>query len=200
MEAALFDLGGVLIDWNPRYLYRPRFAGDEAGMERFLAEVVPQSWNHEIDAGKSMDQAVAERIQRHPEHAELIGLWRDGWEQMLGDAIAGTVAILAELRKRGVRLLALTNWSAETFPIAQRRFDFLQWFEDIVVSGQVGLAKPDPRIFALAFERCRLTPSRTVFIDDITHNVEAGRKSGLRVVQFRDPERLRVELGALGLL
>lgn len=200
MDTALFDLGGVLIDWNPRYLYRPRFAGDEAGMERFLAEVVPQSWNHEIDAGKPMAQAVAERIKRHPEHAEMIALWRDGWEQMLGDAIAGTVAILAELRKRGVRLLALTNWSAETFPIAQRRFEFLQWFEDIVVSGQVGLAKPDPRIFFLAIERCRLNLARTVFIDDITHNVEAGRKSGLRALQFRDPGQLRVEMGELGLL
>ncbi len=118
----------------------------------------------------------------------------------LGDAIAGTVAILAELRKRGVRLLALTNWSAETFPIAQRRFEFLQWFEDIVVSGQVGLAKPDPRIFSLAIERCRLNLARTVFIDDITHNVEAGRKSGLRALQFRDPGQLRVEMGELGLL
>ena len=130
----------------------------------------------------------------------MIALWRDGWEQMLQNEIAGSVAILGELRSKGHRLHALTNWSAETFPIARRRFEFLQWFENIVVSGEVGMAKPDPRIFALTIERCRLNPLRTVFIDDSLRNVEAARNAGLHALHFRDPEQLRVDLTRLGML
>ncbi|MEO8157152.1 MAG: HAD family phosphatase [Betaproteobacteria bacterium] len=200
LDTILFDLGAVLIDWNPRYLYRPLFNGDEQAMERFLAEIVPESWNHDIDAGKSFDQAVAERIAVHPQHADKIALWRDGWETMLRDEIAGSVAILAELRAQGHRLHALTNWSAETFPVARRRFEFLKWFENIVVSGEVRLAKPDPRIFALTIERCRLDPARAVFIDDSLRNVEAGREAGLHALHFSGPQQLRADLAGLGLL
>ena len=200
MDTVLFDLGAVLVDWNPRYLYRPLFNGDEKAMEHFLAEIAPPWWNLEIDAGKTFEQAVAERIRAHPEHADMIALWRDGWEKMLRDEIAGSVEILGELRSKGHRLHALTNWSAETFPIARRRFEFLKWFEDIVVSGEVGLAKPDPRIFALTIERCRLEPARTVFIDDSPRNVEAGRNAGLHALHFRDPHQLRADLARLGML
>jgi len=200
MNTVLFDLGAVLVDWNPRYLYRPLFNGDEKAMEHFLAEIAPPWWNLEIDAGKTFEQAVAERIRALPEHADMIALWRDGWEKMLRDEIPGSVEILAELRKKGHRLHALTNWSAETFPIARRRFEFLKWFEDIVVSGEVGLAKPDPRIFALTIERCRLEPARTVFIDDSLRNVEAGRNAGLHALHFRDPDQLRADLTRLGML
>ena len=196
----LFDLGAVLIDWDPRYLYRPLFNGDEHAMERFLSEVVPGWWNHDIDAGKTFAAAVAERSLVHPEHAGMIALWKDDWEKMLRDEIAGSVQILTELRARGHRLHALTNWSAETFPIARRRFAFLEWFENIVVSGEVGLAKPDPRIFALAIERCGLDPACTVFIDDNLRNVEAGRNAGMHAIQFSDPAQLRAELAALGML
>jgi len=199
-DTILFDLGAVLIDWNPRYLYRPIFNGDEKAMEHFLSEIVPGSWNHDIDAGKSFDQAVAERIAVHPDHADKIALWRDGWEKMLRDEIAGSVEILGELRGKGHRLHALTNWSAETFPIARRRFEFLQWFENIVVSGEVGLAKPDPRIFALTIARCRLNPARTVFIDDSLRNVEAGRNAGMQALHFSDPQQLRADLNRLGML
>jgi 2-haloacid dehalogenase len=199
-DTIVFDLGAVLIDWNPRHLYRPIFNGDEKAMEHFLAEIVPGSWNHDIDAGKSFDQAVAERAALHPDHAAKIALWRDGWEKMLRDEIAGSVEILGELRDKGHRLHALTNWSAETFPIARRRFEFLNWFENIVVSGEVGLAKPDPRIFALTIERCRLNPAHTVFIDDSLRNVEAGRNAGMHALHFSDPQQLRVDLGRLGML
>jgi len=200
MNTVLFDLGAVLVDWNPRYLYRPLFNGDEEAMERFLAEIAPPWWNLEIDAGKTFEQAVTERIRAHPEHAGMIALWRDGWEKMLRDEIAGSVEILGELRSKGHRLHALTNWSAETFPIARRRFEFLEWFEDIVVSGEVGLAKPDPRIFALTIERCRLEPARTVFIDDNPRNVEAGRNAGMHALHFSDPDQLRADLTRLGML
>ncbi len=197
-DTFLFDLGAVLIDWNPRYLYRPLFNGDEAAMEHFLSEIVPPHWNRQIDAGKSFSDAVAERSREHPQYAQLIALWKNGWEQMLRDEIRESVAILDELRERGFRLYALTNWSAETFPIARRRFQFLEWFADIVVSGEVGLAKPDPRIFGLAIERCRLDPPRTVFIDDSPGNVAAGRDAGMHALHFENPQKLRADLAALG--
>ena len=199
-NAVLFDLGGVLVDWNPRYLYRPHFAGDEQAMEHFLMHVCPGEWNHEIDAGKRFADAVAERQRLFPEHAELIALWESGWETMLGEAIAGTVAILEQLKCKGVRLYALTNWSYETFPIARQRFAFLQWFQDIVISGEVKLAKPDPRIFELARTRCALEPAATVYIDDAPRNVESARKLGFEALHFQDPLRLREQLTALGLL
>lgn len=200
MDTVLFDLGAVLIDWNPRYLYRPLFGGDEAAMERFLARIVPPEWNHQIDAGKPFSEAVAERIRAHPAHAKLIALWKDDWAKMLREPIAESVAVLGELRQRGHRLYALTNWSAETFPLARAKFDFLDWFEDIVVSGEVKLAKPDPRIFALTIERCRLDPVRTVFIDDSERNVQAGRNAGLHALHFTDAQQLRTELVGLGLI
>lgn len=199
-DTIVFDLGAVLIDWNPRYLYQPLFDGDEVAMEHFLSEVVPTAWNREIDAGKPFSTAVAERSREHPQHAWLIALWKDGWEKMLRDAIHDSVAILSELRKREHRLYALTNWSAETFPIARRRFDFLGWFEDIVVSGEVGVAKPDPRIYKLAIERWRLDPPRTVFIDDSPANVAAGQQAGLHSLCFESPEQLRAALASLRLL
>jgi len=200
IDTALFDLGGVLIDWNPRYLYRSHFREDETAMEHFLEHVCAGAWNHEIDAGKPFADAVAERQRLFPDHAELIALWQSGWETMLGDAIEETVAILRELRARGLRLYALTNWSYETFPVARRRFDFINWFEDIVISGEVKLAKPDPLIFELARTRCRLAPASTVYIDDALRNVEAARSLGFHALHFHNAARLRNELAALNLV
>jgi 2-haloacid dehalogenase len=200
IEAVLLDLGGVLIDWNPRYLYRPHFGDDLEAMEHFLARVCAPEWNLQMDAGKPFAEAVAERQRQFPEHAALIALWKDGWAQMLRDVIPETVQILAELRSRGRRLFALTNWSAETFPVAQRRFPFLQWFEDIVVSGEVKLAKPDPRIYRLALERNRLRAETTLFVDDALHNVRAARALGLPAIHFQSAHVLRAELAQRGLL
>src|SRR4051812_28443500 len=154
-------------------------------MEHFLEHVCAGAWNHEIDAGKPFAEAVAERQRLFPDHAELIALWESGWETMLGEAIADTVTILEELKARGVRLYALTNWSHETFPMARRRFAFLNWFQDIVISGEVKLAKPDPRIFELARTRCQLVPDSTVYIDDAARNVEAARRFGFHALHFR---------------
>ena len=199
-DAIVFDLGGVLVDWNPRYLYRPLFGGNEEAMEHFLATVCAPEWNHEMDAGKPFAVAVAERQRLFPEHAQLIALWKDGWEQMLRESIADSVAVLAELRQRGRRLLALTNWSAETFPIARARFPFLDWFEDIVVSGAVALAKPDRRIFELTIARTGLDPAATVYIDDNLPNIEAARPFGFHTVHFASPAQLRAELAQLELI
>ncbi len=169
-------------------------------MEHFLTHICAGEWNHEIDAGKPFAEAVSERQLLFPDHAELISLWHTGWDTMLGDEIAESVEILAALRARGLRLYALTNWSFETFPVARRRFPFLTWFEDIVISGEVKLAKPDPRIFELARTRCQLTPAETVYIDDAPRNVEAARKLGFHAHHFQEPARLREELTALNLL
>ena len=200
MDAVLFDLGKVLLDWNPRYFYSRFFEGDEDALERFLAEAVPGHWILEMDAGKPGAVAIAERQRLLPQHAELIGRWSEGWPQMLRGEIAGSVRILDELRRRGLRLYALTNFSTETFPIARERCEFLGWFEDIVVSGEHGVVKPDPIIYELAFRRCRLEAARTVFIDDTPANVEAARELGLHALHFTGPEKLRADLVALGLL
>ncbi|HEX2754118.1 MAG TPA: HAD family phosphatase [Candidatus Limnocylindrales bacterium] len=198
-SAVVFDLGGVLIDWNPRYLYR-RLIADEASMERFLADVVSPAWNREMDRGRPLADLVAELVGRHPEQADLIEAYRTRWLEMLGAAYDDTVDVLAELRTDGVRLLALTNWSAETFSLARPRYPFLTWFEDVVVSGEVGLIKPDPAIFRLLADRHGLEPSRTVFIDDASANVEAAAGLGFRAIRFTAASALRRELAAMGLL
>jgi 2-haloacid dehalogenase len=199
MDAVLFDLGKVLLDWDPRYYYR-RFFADEDELEEFVQRVVGHDFYLAMDAGKPAAQAIAERSRAFPEQAELIARWPEGWPVMLRGAIAGSVEILRELRGRGLRLYALTNFSTETWPTAKARFDFLSWFEDAIVSGELGIVKPDPRIFRLAISRCRLDPARTVFIDDAPANVAAGRASGLRSLLFTSPERLREDLAAIGLL
>ena len=199
VEAVLFDLGNVLLDWNPRYYYGQFFANEHA-LARFLAEVVSPEWILEMDRGTPMDRAIAERQRQFPEHAELIARWKEGWPEMLRGEIAGTVAIVEELRSHGRRLYALTNFSAETFPIARGRFPSLRLFADAVVSGEIGLVKPDPRIFALAIERCQVSPARTVYVDDLPANVSAGRAAGLHALHFTTPERLRADLRALGAL
>lgn len=199
IEAAVFDLGGVLIDWNPRHLYRKLFE-DERQMERFLTEVCSPGWNLSLDAGRSFEEGAAELLARHPRSEPLIRAWKERWEEMLGGAVPGTVEILEELHAAGLPLYALTNWSAETFPIGLRLFPFLGRFRHILVSGQVGLVKPDPRIFALLIERTGLTPERSVFIDDSRANVTAAQHIGFRAVRFTGADALRAELLRLGLL
>jgi|HigsolmetaAR202D_1030399.scaffolds.fasta_scaffold07867_3 haloacid dehalogenase superfamily, subfamily IA, variant 3 with third motif having DD or ED/haloacid dehalogenase superfamily, subfamily IA, variant 1 with third motif having Dx(3-4)D or Dx(3-4)E len=195
----VFDLGGVLIDWNPRHLYRTRFA-DEATMEAFLSTVCTQDWNERQDAGRSIAEAEAELIARFPEHADLIRAYYGEFDRMLAGPIAGTVAILEELHGRGTPLFALTNWSAETFHHARRRFDFLARFRAIVVSGEIGMIKPDPRIFRHLTDTYGLCPERCLFIDDNARNVDGARAAGLQAVRFHDPLQLRADLRAYGLL
>lgn len=197
IDSVLFDLGNVLIRWDPRHHYRDRFATAE-DMEHFLAEVAPGSWNHEMDLGKPFAQAIAERSELFPEHAALLAEWKSQWGRMLGGAIDDSVALLAALRDAGYRVAALTNWSAETYPVARERFPFLGWFEDVVISGVEGIAKPDPAMFALALTRTGFVAERTVFIDDNLPNVDAARALGLHTVHFANTAQCREELHALG--
>lgn len=201
LSTVVFDLGAVLIDWDPRYVYRDLFPGDEAAMEAFLADVTSATWNHQMDAGRPWADAIAELVAIHPDRRELIEAYWDRWAEMLHGDIPETVAILRELRDRGeVRLLALTNWSAETFPVARERFDFLGWFEGIVVSGEEGVAKPDPAIFRILLERYAVAPEQALFVDDRPENVTAAEALGMVGTVYRTPGALREELVALGLL
>jgi 2-haloacid dehalogenase len=200
LDTVVFDLGGVLIEWDPRHLYRDVFAGDEETMEWFLAEVATGEWNHAMDAGRPFAEASAELIAAHPEYAPHIRAWGERQDEMLAGPIAGTVALLDELRRTDVRLLALTNWSAENFPAAVERFDFLSWFEGIVVSGEHGLAKPDPALFHVLLDTHLVVPARTAFIDDRADNVAAASALGLTGVLFTSPETLADDLVRLGLL
>ena len=197
--AVVFDLGGVLIDWNPRYLYRTLF-DDEAEMEAFLAEVTTQEWNAQQDAGRPWSEAVEALVALHPNRRELIEAYWHRWPETLGGPIEGTVSILRELKARGVRTYALSNWSAETFPLARPRFPFLEWFDGILISGEAKLIKPDPRIFAYLLDKFGLQAASTVFIDDSAANVRAAETAGLVSIQFTNPVQLRDQLSELGLL
>jgi 2-haloacid dehalogenase len=199
-SVVVFDLGGVLIDWNPRHLYRKLFAGDEAAMEDFLATVCTPEWNRCQDAGRSfVDGARLLKVQ-YPEKAELIDAYGARFDEMLAGPIAGSVDILAELRDRGTPLYGLTNWSAETFAPARERFAFLSWFRGILVSGEVKIIKPDPRMFELLIERFAIDPYHTVYIDDAEVNTAAARPFGIHAIHFTTPAALREELVELELL
>ena len=199
ITAVTFDLGGVLIDWNPRYLYRKLFGGDEAAMERFLAEVCTSAWNASLDAGRPLAEAVAELTAAHPDQADLISAYAQRWYEMLGDVFEGTVAILRELRRAGLRIYALSNWSCETFPETRAIYPFLDEIDGILVSGEVKVAKPDPAIFREFLRRFELTPQNTVYIDDWDRNVTAAADLGMIAIRYVDAARLRSDLRGLGL-
>jgi 2-haloacid dehalogenase len=195
----VFDLGGVLIDWNPRHLYRKLF-DDEAAMERFLSEVCNSEWNLCQDAGRPFEQAVAELAVVHPEQRELIEAYWHRWPEMVAGPIDDAVEVLAELRQAGLELHALTNWSAETFRLTRGRFEFLTWFRSILVSGEIGLVKPDPRIFGLLLEGIGRAARDCLYIDDSAPNAAAARALGFDVVHFRDGRQLRAEMAARALV
>jgi 2-haloacid dehalogenase len=198
-KAVVFDLGGVLIDWDPRYLYRKLLA-DEAAVEEFLATVCTPEWNVEQDRGRPFADGVAELVERHPVHAAAITAYHERWTETLGGDIPGTVELLAELRETGVPLYALTNWSAETFGIARERFEFLAWFDGVLVSGEERMVKPDPAIFRLLLDRFGLDPETTFYVDDSPANVAAAGRLGFDAVPFADPEQLRRDLAERGLV
>jgi 2-haloacid dehalogenase len=199
-STAVFDLGGVFIDWNPRYLYRKLFRGDEAAVEHFLSTICTQDWNEQQDAGRTFAEGCAVLKAAHPAQSELIDAWFPGYEQMLGGEIQGSVEILSELHTNQTRLYALTNWSVETFPFAVRRFKFLGWFRGIVLSGEAKLLKPDPRLFRILFEKYAIDPTDAVYVDDRENNVDAAQQLGMHGIHFTDAGCLRRQLAGLGLL
>jgi 2-haloacid dehalogenase len=199
-SVAIFDLGGVLLDWSPRYLYRKLFNGDEVAMERFLATVCTTEWNERQDAGRTFAEGVQELLPHHADKLDLIEAFGKRFAEMTSGPIAGSVDVLAELKQNGVPIYAITNWSAETFPPQRERFAFLSWFLGIVVSGVEGVIKPDPRIFRILCERYAVAPESAVFIDDVAKNAVAASALGIHGIHFRSPEQLRSELVALSML
>jgi 2-haloacid dehalogenase len=199
ITTVVFDLGGVLIDWDPRHLYRQLFS-DPQEMEVFLRDVVSPDWNAQQDSGRTWAEATAELLAKHPDQEEMIRLYSERWAEMLAGPIGGTVDILREIRDRGLHVYALTNWSAETFPRARPMFPFLEWFEGIVVSGDERIKKPDPQIWHRLIERYAIDPSRSVYIDDMPHNATVAAELGFHAIRFESPEQLRARLVGLGVL
>ena len=195
IDTVIFDLGGVLIDWNPEYVYRQIF-DDEKEMNYFLTEVCKYSWNVLQDAGRPLAEATAEKVAEFPTYKTQIEAYYGRWEEMLGGPIPQSVQLLRTLHSAGThRLLALTNWSHETFPVALERYDFLQLFEGIVVSGVEKVIKPDPKIYKILFDRYQLNdPSKALFVDDSMKNVFGARAVGLHSEKVDSPERLRAVL------
>lgn len=198
-EAVVFDVGNVLIRWNPH----PAVAAGvgEAEARQFLTaeDFSFGDWNREQDVGRSLDDAEAVVAASHPQWLDHVRAYRRNFDRSLLGAIEGTVTILRELHRAGVPLFALTNFSAEFFPIARERFGFLDLFDDILVSGAVGMAKPEPEIFALTLARVRRPASRVVFVDDTRPNVAAAARAGFDAVIFTGAEHLRRDLCARGL-
>ena len=174
----VFDFGGVLIDWNPRYLYRSYFRTEEE-MEYFLAHICTNEWNAQQDAGRPFAEGVALLQARHPEYAEAIAIYHTRWNEMVVGAIQENVDWLRELKSQGYHIYGLTNWSAETLPGVMAKYDFFKLMDGIVVSGEEHLLKPDIRIYQTLLDRYHLRAGECLFIDDSPANIEGAKKAGL---------------------
>ena len=195
IDTIIFDLGGVLIDWNPEYVYLNVFDGDREKMQWFFDTICTSDWNENQDAGYPLQKATEDRVALFPEHEVLIRMFYGRWEEMLGDAIDGTVAILKSLIDNPkYKVVALTNWSHETFPIALERFEFLHWFEGIIVSGDEKTRKPFPEIYELTLERFKIKPENSIFIDDNLRNIQAAQALGINGIHFESPHALAEQL------
>lgn len=190
----IFDLGGVLVDWNPEYVFLKEFKGDRIKMKWFFDNICTSTWNEEQDGGKLMKDATEERIKLFPQHERLIKIFYGRWEEMLKDEISGTVKILHKLKNKNYKLIALTNWSAETFPIALKKYKFLELFDGIVVSGEIKMLKPFNKIYHYTLNKYNLKPKECVFIDDRLNNVEGAIKCGILGILFESPQKLIVNL------
>ncbi len=197
--AIVFDFGGVLLHWDPRHVYRKRFSSAEA-MEAFLVEIGFAAWNLEQDRGRPFAVGVAELSRRFPQYADLIRAYHEHWEESIAGPISGTVALLAALKRAGYPLYGLSNWSAETFARIRPRYAFFDWFDAMVISGQVGLVKPDPAIFALLLGRVGRAAKECLFIDDGEDNIAAARALGFQTIRYETSEQLEVELCRRGVL
>lgn len=200
IQAIIFDFGNVLLEWNPRYVYRRYFPNDEQGMENFFNEIKFMEWNAQQDKGRLFEEGIAILSREYPHRAELIKVYHDRWQDSIGGAIAGSVEILGQLKNKGYRLYGLSNWSAETFPFALSKYDFFHMFDDMVVSGQVGLVKPDPAIYNLLLEKIGKPAMECLFIDDSPANILQARQMGFVTIHFTSPNQLKDALIQMGIL
>ncbi|WP_418603818.1 HAD family hydrolase [Hwangdonia sp.] len=195
IDTIIFDLGGVLIDWNPEYVFLDVFNGDRKKMQWFFDNICTSDWNENQDAGYPLAKATKERVALFPEWKKEIEMFYGQWETMLGDAISGTVDILKKLiDSKQYKVVALTNWSAETFPIALKKFDFLHWFDGILVSGEENTRKPFGEIYHLTLNRFNIKAAHSVFIDDNLRNIEAANNLGINGIHFSSPNQLIQQL------
>ena len=200
IQAILFDFGNVLLEWNPRHIYRRYFPNDEAAMEHFLHEVNFMEWNAQQDKGRTFAEGVAELSREFPHYANLIQAYHDNWSESIGDPVAGTVEIMKRLKEAGYPVYGLSNWSSETFPMVRNKFIFFDLLDDIVISGEVGQIKPEPEIYEIALQRIGRPANECLFIDDSLANIEQARTMGFAVVHFQSPEQLETELKNLQVL
>ncbi len=199
IRTVVFDVGGVLVDWDPRYLYRT-IIPDEEVMERFLAEVCTPEWHAQHDLGASYEDTIPPLVAAHPQWADEVRAWDERFVEMYGGAFDATVALLADLRRRRVPLFASTNWGAESWRQAKARYPFLEWFDGALVSGEVGLAKPDPAFFELLVETFGLHPPETLYIEDNLANLQAAADRGFVTHRFLSSQDLAADLRRHGLV
>jgi len=193
INSIVFDLGNVLIDWNPRYLYR-KLLPSETEIEWFLENICNDDWNKKHDEGQNFRVGIKKLSNIYPKYSELIKNWFDRWEEMLGGPLEETVEILAELKKNEIQLYILSNWSAETYPKAEAMYDFLHWFDGKIISGEVGKIKPDPEIFHILTKKFNLNPENSIFIDDKLVNIKAANLLGFHGIHFQNATLLRNDL------
>lgn len=197
IDTIIFDLGGVLIDWNPEYVFLDVFKDDRQKMKWFFETICTHDWNENQDAGYPIAQATDDLVQLFPDYETEIRAYYGRWEEMLGGAIQGTVDILQQLiTSKKYKVVALTNWSHETFPIALERFEFLNWFDGILVSGVEKTRKPFDDIYHLTLSRFDIKAGNAIFIDDNLRNIEAANRLGINSIHFKNPELLIDQLKA----
>ncbi|MDR3714426.1 MAG: HAD family phosphatase [Puia sp.] len=198
INTLVFDLGSVLIDWNPHYLYS-RIIPDENERKWFFENICTMEWNEEQDGGRSLQEGTELLVEKFPAHEKAIRAYYDHWDEMLGDSIKGTVELFRHLKATtNMKFYALTNWSAETFPLALARYEFLHWFDGRIVSGEENTRKPFEKMYRVLIEKFRIEPSQAVFIDDNARNLAPARELGFHTIHFRSSEQLTQDLKALG--
>jgi len=193
----IFDYGGVLLDWNPHYLYDPYF-GDADKAEWFLTNICTYEWNAQHDNGKPTAEGTAELTALHPEWAKEISMYYDDFMKMMGGQIPGMTELIKDLKSNGYHVFGLSNWSAETFALVRHVYPVLDLMEDMVISGVEKVMKPDRRIFELALNRFGVKAEETVFIDDNPNNVQAACEMGIKGILFQSPSATRQALGLQG--
>jgi len=200
IKAILFDYGNVLLDWNPRYVYRRYFPNDPEGMERFLQEVNFMEWNAQQDKGRPFAAGVAILSKQFPQHSDLIQAYHEHWVDSIGEAFTGTVEIMKQLKQAGYPLYGFSNWSAETFPYARAKYDFFDLFDDMVISGAVGFVKPEPEIYQIMLDKIRRPAQECLLIDDSLPNLNQANTMGFATIHFKTSSQLEEELEQLHLI
>ena len=195
IDTIIFDLGGVLIDWNPEHVYKKVFNGDQKKVDWFLNNICTSNWNVEQDAGRTLSDGTEILVNQFPEHEKLIRIFYDRWEDMIGGVIKETEDILYNLKRQDkYNLYSLTNWSHETFHIPFQRYDFFKHFEGIVVSGEEKTRKPFPKIYEILLERYDLNPESCLFIDDNLENITTAEKFGINGIHYKTTDLLLKDL------